>query len=152
MQQVPFCSIWYRQAMCPSVHKTNKGFTHYTLILLFPFQVSFHFHILKHRRCDRFSQVFQKLLHFPFPYTSLQRSCHCQQSRALNSIYTQSGINCLTPFLIATFIHEMLPRTEWSHLHLMTKKLVLSWQFFHMLCQFAIKKVALPSSSSILES
>lgn len=33
----------------------------------------------------------------------------------------------------------------------MTKKLVLSWQFFHVLRQLAIKKVALPSNSSILE-
>lgn len=41
-----------------------------------------------------FPKYSKKLLHFPFPYTSLQRNCHCQQTRALNSIYTQSAINC----------------------------------------------------------
>lgn len=46
---------------------------------------------------------------------------------------------------------QMLLRTEWSHLH--DQKVSFELAIFQArLCQFAVKKAALPSDSSILES
>lgn len=46
---------------------------------------------------------------------------------------------------------QTLLGTEWSHLHVTKKSFELA--IFHVqLCQFAIKKAAISSNSSILES
>lgn len=89
MQQAPFCSIWYRQALCPSIHKTEQGI--HAVNLDFAFFISSFLSFSHIKALSMWSLFPSTPKNF---YTSLQRNCHCQQSRALNSTYIQPGINC----------------------------------------------------------